>query len=103
LSDFADAVPKKRGPKTDVLEALLKRVDGLEQKLKEKKTDPNTPTSENRPTLAPDDASSNGENSSSSAMDVGSDFPTVDTSRTGAGLDESAIYSPTSLGSVWCR
>jgi hypothetical protein len=32
-----DAVPKKRGPKTDVLEALLKRVDGLEQKLKEKK------------------------------------------------------------------
>ncbi|KAG6310140.1 hypothetical protein E4U44_005860 [Claviceps purpurea] len=27
------AVPKKRGPKTDVLEALLKRVDGLEAKL----------------------------------------------------------------------
>lgn len=33
-----DAVPKKRGPKTDVLEALLKRVDGLEAKLKEKNT-----------------------------------------------------------------
>lgn len=32
-----DAVPKKRGPKTDVLEALLKRVDGLEQKLKNQK------------------------------------------------------------------
>lgn len=32
-----DAVPKKRGPKTDVLEALLKRVDGLEKKLKEEK------------------------------------------------------------------
>ncbi|KND88959.1 putative transcriptional regulatory protein [Tolypocladium ophioglossoides CBS 100239] len=31
-----DAVPKKRGPKTDVLEALLKRVDGLEAKLKKK-------------------------------------------------------------------
>lgn len=30
-------MPKKRGPKTDVLEALLKRVDGLEAKLKEKK------------------------------------------------------------------
>ncbi|KAF2196346.1 hypothetical protein GQ43DRAFT_262201 [Delitschia confertaspora ATCC 74209] len=28
-----DAVPKKRGPKTDVLEALLKRVDGLERRL----------------------------------------------------------------------
>ncbi|KAL8392538.1 hypothetical protein RB595_002652 [Gaeumannomyces hyphopodioides] len=36
-----DAVPKKRGPKTDVLEALLKRVDGLEQRLKDQKsTDP---------------------------------------------------------------
>ncbi|GAB0145685.1 hypothetical protein EsHS_00006110 [Epichloe bromicola] len=34
-----DAVPKKRGPKTDVLEALLKRVDGLEAKLKEKNAD----------------------------------------------------------------
>ncbi|TWU71702.1 hypothetical protein ED733_003015 [Metarhizium rileyi] len=33
------AVPKKRGPKTDVLEALLKRVDGLEAKLKEKSTE----------------------------------------------------------------
>ncbi|PHH87403.1 hypothetical protein CDD83_8922 [Cordyceps sp. RAO-2017] len=31
-----DAVPKKRGPKTDVLEALLKRVDGLEAQLKDK-------------------------------------------------------------------
>ncbi|KXL43625.1 MAG: hypothetical protein FE78DRAFT_151927 [Acidomyces sp. 'richmondensis'] len=35
-----DAVPKKRGPKTDVLEALLKRVNGLEKRLKdEKKSD----------------------------------------------------------------
>lgn len=32
-----DAVPKKRGPKTDVLEALLKRVDGLEKRLKDQK------------------------------------------------------------------
>ncbi|KAL1903816.1 hypothetical protein Sste5344_010477 [Sporothrix stenoceras] len=31
------AVPKKRGPKTDILEALLKRVDGLEQQLKDQK------------------------------------------------------------------
>ena len=31
---MVDAVPKKRGPKTDVLEALLKRVDGLEKRLK---------------------------------------------------------------------
>lgn len=30
-----DAIPKKRGPKTDVLESLLKRVNGLEKRLKE--------------------------------------------------------------------
>ncbi|KAI0146940.1 hypothetical protein GGR57DRAFT_279677 [Xylariaceae sp. FL1272] len=41
-----DAVPKKRGPKTDVLEALLKRVDGLEAQLKEKKTSDTSPTGE---------------------------------------------------------
>lgn len=35
-------MPKKRGPKTDVLEALLKRVDGLEAKLKEKNTEDGT-------------------------------------------------------------
>ena len=32
-----DAVPKKRGPKTDVLEALLKRVNGLEKRLEDEK------------------------------------------------------------------
>ncbi|KAH8591273.1 fungal-specific transcription factor domain-containing protein [Bisporella sp. PMI_857] len=42
-----DAVPKKRGPKTDVLEALLKRVDGLEKKLRdEKKTGSGSPDQE---------------------------------------------------------
>ncbi|KAI1270770.1 hypothetical protein F5Y18DRAFT_369457 [Xylariaceae sp. FL1019] len=41
-----DAVPKKRGPKTDVLEALLKRVDGLEAQLKEKKTSDSSPPGE---------------------------------------------------------
>lgn len=33
LLSTPDAVPKKRGPKTDVLEALLKRIDGLEKQL----------------------------------------------------------------------
>lgn len=44
-------MPKKRGPKTDVLEALLKRVDGLEAKLKEKKENenPGSPTTEDGP------------------------------------------------------
>lgn len=32
-------MPKKRGPKTDVLEALLKRVDGLEKRLHTEKKD----------------------------------------------------------------
>ncbi|KAJ5144040.1 uncharacterized protein N7515_002827 [Penicillium bovifimosum] len=43
-----DAVPKKRGPKTDVLEALLKRVDGLEKRLHDEKK-PNSPTSPDTP------------------------------------------------------
>ena len=33
-----DAVPKKRGPKTDVLDALVKRVNGLEKRLKDEST-----------------------------------------------------------------
>ncbi|KAF1990953.1 hypothetical protein K402DRAFT_389158 [Aulographum hederae CBS 113979] len=33
-----DAVPKRRGPKTDVIEALLKRVDGLEKRFKDDDT-----------------------------------------------------------------
>ncbi|KAF2153025.1 hypothetical protein K461DRAFT_225667 [Myriangium duriaei CBS 260.36] len=34
-----DAIPKKRGPKTDVLESLLKRVNGLEKRLKDEDQD----------------------------------------------------------------
>ncbi|RMZ05208.1 hypothetical protein D0860_06039 [Hortaea werneckii] len=37
LRGLSDAIPKKRGPKTDVLEALLKRVNGLEKRLKDEK------------------------------------------------------------------
>jgi hypothetical protein len=55
-----DAVPKKRGPKTDVLEALLKRVDGLEAKFKEKKktSEKVASTLEATPSLLTDDPSS---------------------------------------------
>lgn len=35
-----DAVPKKRGPKTDVLEALVKRVNGLEQRMQDENKSP---------------------------------------------------------------
>ncbi|KAH6604813.1 fungal specific transcription factor domain-containing [Trichoderma cornu-damae] len=45
LTGLVDAVPKKRGPKTDVLEALLRRVDGLEAKLKEKNAGSEQPSS----------------------------------------------------------
>ncbi|PGH20837.1 hypothetical protein AJ80_03464 [Polytolypa hystricis UAMH7299] len=44
-----DAIPKKRGPKTDVLEALLKRVDGLEKRLQDEKR-PRSPSSSNNST-----------------------------------------------------
>ena len=50
-------MPKKRGPKTDVLEALLKRVDGLEAKLKEK-GEPETPMVEDTPNIVADASSS---------------------------------------------
>lgn len=43
-----DAVPKKRGPKTDVLEALLKRVDGLEKRLQDE-NHPLSPASSTSP------------------------------------------------------
>lgn len=43
--NHAGAVPKKRGPKTDVLEALLKRVDGLEKRL-QTDSKPDSPTEE---------------------------------------------------------
>lgn len=36
-SSATDAVPKKRGPKTEVLEELLKRVSGLEKQLQQEK------------------------------------------------------------------
>ncbi|KAL4767663.1 fungal-specific transcription factor domain-containing protein [Aspergillus nidulans var. acristatus] len=46
-----DAVPKKRGPKTDVLEALLKRVDGLEKRLQDDGTHPLSPASPVKPDI----------------------------------------------------
>jgi hypothetical protein len=48
-----DAVPKKRGPKTDVLEALLKRVDGLERRLKDEKKS-HSPSNESGPSAQED-------------------------------------------------
>ncbi|PTD03291.1 hypothetical protein FCULG_00009682 [Fusarium culmorum] len=55
-----DAVPKKRGPKTDVLEALLKRVDGLEAKLREKGEDDVSLANSNLPEVGDVEASESG-------------------------------------------
>lgn len=51
----ADAIPKKRGPKTDVLEALVKRVDGLEKQLRHEQDDkqPASPVEKQEPARSP--------------------------------------------------
>ncbi|KAI6390670.1 hypothetical protein MCOR23_009430 [Pyricularia oryzae] len=104
-----DAVPKKRGPKTDVLEALVKRIDGLEQQLKDKKTaDPsgtevatiigNTRTASNA-SIAPDvdqvspSASAGPAAGSVADEDLKSRIDPALTNRS-AQISESAIYSP---------
>lgn len=49
LTARIDAIPKKRGPKTDVLEALLTRVNGLEKRLKDEDKDkPASPDASDR-------------------------------------------------------
>ncbi|TVY35692.1 putative transcriptional regulatory protein [Lachnellula subtilissima] len=75
-----DAVPKKRGPKTDVLEALLRRVDGLEKRLKDEKKS-NSPHNENG--LGPD--------KDISLTDSKPERPQLDTTNV---ADETAVYSP---------
>ncbi|PKY01902.1 putative fungal-specific transcription factor [Aspergillus campestris IBT 28561] len=52
------AIPKKRGPKTDVLEALLKRVDGLEKRLQDD-SHPLSPESSSSPVRALEPSSTN--------------------------------------------
>jgi hypothetical protein len=94
-------VPKKRGPKTDVLEALLKRVDGLEQKLKESKKPDESPTAEEPPlSAATEDGASN-----ATASENQEDTPSVvepkvkrqalEASRMSEAAEETAVYSPT--------
>jgi hypothetical protein len=65
-----DAVPKKRGPKTDVLEALLKRVDGLERRLKDEKKSRSTPSPSNGNGSSAEDDNSNGESSQRPQQDT---------------------------------
>ncbi len=81
-SSSIDAVPKKRGPKTDVLEALLKRVDGLERRLKDEKKS-HSPSNESGPSAHED--SSNG--------DIVQQ-PQLNRSVSNT-IEDSAVYSPT--------
>ncbi|KAH9900227.1 fungal-specific transcription factor domain-containing protein [Xylariomycetidae sp. FL2044] len=99
-----DAVPKKRGPKTDVLEALLKRVDGLEAQLKDqKKPDLSSPTAEEPLSAAAEDTISNAESSTTNATTVSANAssepkakrPALDTARAAAETTDSALYTPT--------
>jgi len=62
-----DATPKKRGPKTDVLEALLKRVNGLEKRLKD----------ENRPEAADEQAIDDSASIAPDATELATDNGTV--------------------------
>ncbi|KAK4158516.1 fungal transcriptional regulatory-like protein [Chaetomidium leptoderma] len=80
-----DAVPKKRGPKTDVLEALLKRVDGLEARLKDKKADPDAESSEDAMTDAPE-APASAQSPSNAAPGVKPDM--------GQETQDTAMFSP---------
>ncbi|KAI8954206.1 fungal-specific transcription factor domain-containing protein [Xylaria longipes] len=98
-----DAVPKKRGPKTDVLEALLKRVDGLEAQLKDQKKTLGSPTTE-EPLSAKLDASDNNleapASGSTPPAPTATSEPkpkraTLDTSRSSESGSDSALYSPT--------
>jgi hypothetical protein len=72
-----DAVPKKRGPKTDVLEALLKRVDGLEKRLH----------TEGKSDDADDDDNNNNSNNNNNNNTEHS--PTLDTTAAAAAAAES--------------
>ncbi|KAI8624850.1 hypothetical protein F5Y19DRAFT_284456 [Xylariaceae sp. FL1651] len=99
-----DAVPKKRGPKTDVLEALLKRVDGLEAQLRDqKKPSDASPTAEEVLLTKAEEADAGAEPPSSDSAPPASTATSEPKSKrmaleihraTESGSD-SALYSPT--------
>jgi len=84
--NVTDAVPKKRGPKTDVLEALLKRVDGLEARLKDKKAESGAGSSESAVVDAPE-ASTSTQPAVNTAVGIKTDV--------GRESQDTAMFSPT--------
>ncbi|OTA70549.1 hypothetical protein K449DRAFT_342415 [Hypoxylon sp. EC38] len=90
-----DAVPKKRGPKTDVLEALLKRVDGLEAQLKDHRKGDASPSTENPSRISTEETSPNGElGVGDPASEPKTKRPALDITRSTELTTESAVYSP---------
>jgi hypothetical protein len=83
-SSIVDAVPKKRGPKTDVLEALLKRVDGLEKRLEDEKKSSASHSPASHSAM---------ENSTSDSVER----PKLNTDFANSATEDSAIYSPTPI------
>ncbi|KAI0881834.1 uncharacterized protein GGS22DRAFT_57417 [Annulohypoxylon maeteangense] len=91
-----DAVPKKRGPKTDVLEALLKRVDGLEAQLKDRRqSDASTTNGQAQHISIEETLSSLSSAVAEQASEPKSKRPALDNVRTTEIAAESAVYSPT--------
>ncbi|KAF7533997.1 hypothetical protein G7054_g6585 [Neopestalotiopsis clavispora] len=93
------AVPKKRGPKTDVLEALLKRVDGLEQKLKESKKPDDSPSADEPPLSAATEDGASNHAPSETQEDASSAEPqakriATEIARVKEAVEETAVYSP---------
>lgn len=89
---WADAVPKKRGPKTDVLEALLKRVDGLEAKLKEKNAGEKS-SADQAALISAEDASSSSAADPTEDQEPNPKRPAIDISHH-QDREESAVFSP---------
>ncbi|KAK9774495.1 putative Fungal-specific transcription factor domain-containing protein [Seiridium cardinale] len=100
MSEAEDAVPKKRGPKTDVLEALLKRVDGLEQKLKESKKPEDSPNADELPLSATTEdgaseaAPSETQEDAPSTAEPKAKRPPLENSRVKDTAEDTAVYSP---------
>ncbi|KFY05663.1 hypothetical protein V492_08374, partial [Pseudogymnoascus sp. VKM F-4246] len=88
------AVPKKRGPKTDVLEALLKRVDGLERRLKDEKQSNGSKESPSDPPSVPPDTSSSA-GTDTFPEHTQQQRPNLKTENIPEPTTESAIYTPT--------
>lgn len=79
-----------------MLEALLKRVDGLEQKLKDQKNSDSSPGTEEAAALAATETISNAESTetAASAAERSPKRQEVETSQAKEATGESALYSP---------